>query len=73
VGNSVSIAEMKLGNSFCGLSTVMRIPTTRTKPEFNYKPVQVEFVVDKLAFEWGFSEYFGYPIHIFLPKLHSYV
>jgi hypothetical protein len=67
------MAEIKLGNSFCGLSTVMRIPNTRTKPEFDSRPVQVEFVVDKLAFEWVFSEYFGSPIHIFPPRLHSYV
>jgi hypothetical protein len=54
------MAEMKLGTSFCGISTVMRIPTTRTKPEFDSRPVQVEFVADKLAFEW----YFYSPIHI---------
>jgi len=40
---------------------------------YKNRPVQVEFVVDKLAHEWVFSEYFGSPIHIFLTKLHSYV
>jgi hypothetical protein len=73
VGNVESMAEMKLRTSFCGISIVTRIPTTRTKPEFVCRPVQVEIVVDKLAHEWGFSEYFGSPIHIFPTKLHSYV
>jgi hypothetical protein len=73
VGNAESMIEMKLGTSFRGLTTVTIIPTTRTKPKFVSRPVQVGFVADKLAPEWSFLEYFDSLIHIFPPQLHSYV